>query len=90
MSPPKLSNVKSQKQDQLGYHGFLDLPKPFLRNSLERPVKRPRPCQHQCPIVLVHEAKRMHEFVHGHNQPVGKAGGVHEEQLLSPSHTKLT
>jgi len=47
-------------------------------------------CQHQCPIVLVQEAKRMHELVHGHNQPVVKAARVQVEQLLSTSHTKLT
>ena len=39
--------------------------------------------------MLVHEAKRMHEFVHGHNQPSVEAAGVQVEQLLPASHTHL-
>ena len=46
-----------------------------------------RPCQHQCPIVLVHEAKRMQELVHGHNQPRGEAARVQVKQLLPSLHT---
>ena len=46
-----------------------------------------RPCQHQCPIVLVHEAKRMQQLVHGHNQARGEAARVQVKQLLPSLHT---
>ena len=52
-------------------------------------MEKPRSCQHQCPIVLVHEAERMHQLVHGHNQTVVEAAGVHVEQLLPAPHTHL-
>ena len=52
-------------------------------------VNRPRPCQHQCPIVLVHEPKRMQELVHGHNQPLVEAGRVQVHCLVPPNHPKL-
>ena len=52
-------------------------------------MERPRSCQHQCPIVLVHEAKRVHQLMHGHNQTVVEAAGVHVEQLLPAPHTHL-
>ena len=64
---------------------------PGLEKSIgpERLVKIPRPCQHQCPIVLVHEAKRTHQQLHRHNQPLPEAVRVHEEQLLPSPHTHL-
>ena len=46
-----------------------------------------RPYQHQCPIVLVHEAKRMQQLVHGHNQARGEAARVQVKQLLPSLHT---
>ena len=46
-------------------------------------------CQHQCPIVLVHEAEGVHQLVHGHNQTVVEAARVQQEHLLSASHAKL-
>ena len=52
-------------------------------------LDRPRPCQHQCPIVLVHEPKRMHELVHGHDQTSVEAGGVQEHCLVPSSHAQL-
>ena len=52
-------------------------------------MKRPRPCQHQCPIVLVHEPKRMQKLVHGHDQTSVEAGGVQVHCLVPTSHTKL-
>ena len=52
-------------------------------------LERPRSCQHQCPIVLVHEAEGVHQLMHGHNQPVVEAARVQEEQLLPSPHTKL-
>ena len=39
--------------------------------------------------MLVHEAERMHQLVHGHNQTVVEAAGVHVEQLLPAPHTHL-
>ena len=40
--------------------------------------------------MLVHEPKRMQEFMHGHNQPVAKAPRVQVHHLLSASHAQLT
>ena len=39
--------------------------------------------------MLVHEPKRMHELVHGHDQPLTKAGGVEVHRLLPTSHPQL-
>ena len=39
--------------------------------------------------MLVHEPKRMHELVHGHNQPSVEAGGVQMHCLVPTSHTQL-
>ena len=55
----------------------------------EKLVNRPRPCQHQCPIVLVHEPKRMQELVHGHDQTSVEAGGVQVHHLDKLAHTNF-
>ena len=60
----------------------------FLINP-ERLVTKPRPCQHQCPIVFVHEPKRMQELVHGHDQTSVEAGGVQVHWLVPSSHPYL-
>ena len=73
----------------MGLIGALDPSEAILEKCLDWLWNRPRPCQHQCPIVLVHEPKRMHELVHGHNQPSVEAAGVHVEQLLPAPHTHL-
>ena len=39
--------------------------------------------------MLVHEPKRMHELVHGHDQTSVEAGGVQIHCLVPASHTKL-
>ena len=39
--------------------------------------------------MLVHEAEGVHQLVHGHNQTVVEAAGVHVEQLLPAPHTHL-
>ena len=39
--------------------------------------------------MLVHEPKRMHELVHGHDQTSVEAGGVQVHCLVPSSHTQL-
>ena len=47
------------------------------------------PCQHRCPIVLVHKSKCVHQLVHRHDQPSLEAGGVQVDRLVASSHAEL-
>ena len=47
------------------------------------------PCQHRCPIVLVHKSQCVHQFVHRHDQPSLETGGVQVERLVASSHAEL-
>ena len=47
------------------------------------------PCQHQCPIVLVHEAESVHKLMDWHNQASLKAARVQIDCPLPASHSKL-
>ena len=47
------------------------------------------PCQHRCPIVLVHKSQCVHQLVHGHDQASLEAGGVQVDRLVASSHAEL-
>ena len=61
---------------------------PFLEKKTKQ-KKVDKPCQHQCPIVLMNEAKRVHQLMYRLDQPISETFRVHA-QLLSPtSHPKM-
>ena len=61
---------------------------PFLEKKTKQ-KKVDKPCQHQCPIVLMDEAKRVHQLMYRLDQPISETFRVHA-QLLSPaSHPKM-
>ena len=80
---------QSKKRSQKGKSGTNGFSGALFCSSSAWHLNRPRPCQHQCPIVLVHEPKRMHELVHGHDQTSVEAGGVQVHCLVPPYHPKL-
>ena len=41
------------------------------------------PCQHRCPIVLVHKSECVHQLVHGHDQASLEAGGVEMDLAIA-------
>ena len=47
------------------------------------------PCQHRCPIVLVHKSKGVHQLVHWHDQPSFEASRVQVDRLVASSHAEF-
>ena len=47
------------------------------------------PCQHRCPIVLVHKSQCVHQLVHWHDQPSFEAGRVQVDRLVASSHAEF-
>ena len=88
LSPSRFSHANLKICIQWDCLSFKNHRKPFWIYP-ESLVSIKRLCQHQCPIVLVHEPKRMHELVHGHDHPSVKAGGVQVHWLVPASHSDL-